>query len=348
MEPITREEMLMDGQTLEPITREEKILAGENLEPITRREWFLKKYRGSGGDITIEDLYVNENGTTIAPSGVAYGKVVTDVPQPTIEELTITANGEYIAPSGKAYGKVTANVAPPSNAIYKQTLSNLPSPIATFTGADAPLDSLKASIEGVQSGSGEPSPQNVRPITGWTGCEVTDNNDTYTIPFKDSSDNPITVYGGKIDVTGGSWQKTYGFIEFDGSIDEQWQMYGSGSASAYAMQIPISDIATRIITSIDKFVKANEFTTIPTNETWGNYPQFISKKNQNLVVGNADITSLEVWREWLSTHPLQVKYELEAPVDYTFTPVNIRSDGVTNISVDCGEVTECKYFSDNP
>lgn len=46
--------------------------------------------------------------------------------------------------------------------------------IASFIdGADnVPVDDLKISIEPVQSGSGNPSPTNVRPITGWTGANV--------------------------------------------------------------------------------------------------------------------------------------------------------------------------------
>ena len=86
-----------------------------------------KKLNGGGGDITIEDL-------------------------------AITANGEYTAPSGKAYGKVTANVPASANAIYKQTLTGLPSPIATFTGADAPIDELVISVDAVQDLHGYDSP----------------------------------------------------------------------------------------------------------------------------------------------------------------------------------------------
>lgn len=46
--------------------------------------------------------------------------------------------------------------------------------IASFDdGADGmPLKSLTVNIEPVQTGSGDPSPENVRPITGWTGCNV--------------------------------------------------------------------------------------------------------------------------------------------------------------------------------
>ena len=45
--------------------------------------------------------------------------------------------------------------------------------VATFIGERFSLKSCKASIEPVQAGSGDPSPDNVRPITGWTGAKVT-------------------------------------------------------------------------------------------------------------------------------------------------------------------------------
>jgi len=37
---------------------------------------------------------------------------------------------------------------------------------------NAPVKSLTAQIDPVQTGSGDPSPSNVRPITGWTGCKI--------------------------------------------------------------------------------------------------------------------------------------------------------------------------------
>jgi len=46
--------------------------------------------------------------------------------------------------------------------------------IASFPdGAAVPANDITIGIEPVQSGSGDPSPTNVRPITGWTGANVT-------------------------------------------------------------------------------------------------------------------------------------------------------------------------------
>lgn len=49
--------------------------------------------------------------------------------------------------------------------------------VASFTdGADdVPVKDLTVAIEPVQSGSGDPSPTNVRPISGWTGANVSAN-----------------------------------------------------------------------------------------------------------------------------------------------------------------------------
>lgn len=49
-----------------------------------------------------------------------------------------------------------------------------PTAIATFDASIAgmPLKELTVNIEPVQEGSGDPSPENIRPITGWTGAKV--------------------------------------------------------------------------------------------------------------------------------------------------------------------------------
>ena len=40
------------------------------------------------------------------------------------------------------------------------------------SAANMPLKGLTVDIEPVQAGEGDPSPENVRPITGWTGCKL--------------------------------------------------------------------------------------------------------------------------------------------------------------------------------
>jgi hypothetical protein len=82
------------------------------------------------------------------------------------------------------------------------------SPVATVTAPvvsvpdAAPLDAedVVVSIEPVQAGSGDPSPYNARPITGWTGAKVTVNEDVLDIAFPSEAG---TVCGGSLGVTKG-------------------------------------------------------------------------------------------------------------------------------------------------
>ncbi len=94
MIPRTRKETLLaaiNGQDVEqliPVTDEETFLAkigGQDVElpvPKTRVDEFLQAIidgGGGGGDITLTTLNVSANGTTNAPSGTAYNKVVASV-----------------------------------------------------------------------------------------------------------------------------------------------------------------------------------------------------------------------------------------------------------------------------
>ena len=204
LEPITREEMLLDGEDLTPITRKEKFIkriydkTQEIPEPVTREEMFLKKAgEGSGGDVTIEQLDVSENGT-YSESGKAYSPVVVNVPIPT----------------------------PPDNAYLLEEYGDVPTDIASFTASDAPLKSLTASIVPVQAGSGDPSPTNVRPISGWTGCEVIDD----------------AVYGGFIDwnqlvnVSGFPSGELYGITYVNN--DSDFTINGTATSAVYLNIVP--------------------------------------------------------------------------------------------------------------
>ena len=81
-------------------------------------------------------------------------------------------------------------------------------PVTFLTDIARPLKSLIANFLPVQAGSGDPAPDNVRPITGWTGVTVNhgaDQTDYDTYPVTWSSEG--TVYGGYVDlVTGEVWK----------------------------------------------------------------------------------------------------------------------------------------------
>ena len=128
-EPLTRTEQYLNrtatgGGTIpdEPLTRAEQYLnkiatgSGETPdEPLTRLEQYLDYIAENGGggvdpgDITLRTLNVAENGTTNAPDGVAYNKVVANVPNSydSGDEGKVVSNGALV--SQTAHAEVTQN-----------------------------------------------------------------------------------------------------------------------------------------------------------------------------------------------------------------------------------------------
>jgi hypothetical protein len=124
-------------------------------------------------DPKVEGLSVTKNGR-YHEDGVVYDPVIVNVPETPLSKLTVTENGTYTAPSGTAYNEVDVDVPLPENAYLLKDIPNTPTAIATFTdGADLPMPKLEVGIEPVQEGSGDPSPENIRPISGWDEVNVT-------------------------------------------------------------------------------------------------------------------------------------------------------------------------------
>ena len=123
--PQSRKEALLenllgaDNEMQPPQSRTEAILqnmlgANNVLEPPQSREEYLlqqilEQGGTGGGDITLETLNVSANGTTNAPSGKAYNKVVANVPNSYAagDEGKVVSNGALVAQT--AHAEVTQN-----------------------------------------------------------------------------------------------------------------------------------------------------------------------------------------------------------------------------------------------
>ena len=132
-------------------------------------ELLLELKEKIGGEVEIDELNVTENGT-YSETGKAYSPVNVNV-QPVLVTKTITENGTYNASSDDADGYSSVTVAVEGYA--KKSIANTPTAIATFNASALPMPSLTVGIEAVQSGTGDPSPTNVRPFTGWSAVNVT-------------------------------------------------------------------------------------------------------------------------------------------------------------------------------
>ena len=67
--------------------------------------------------------------------------------------------------------------------------------ITITDGVEAPIDSLKIHFEPIQEGNGDPSPENIRPISGWTGLDLAIYTDN-TNYIKEQSNVNINNYKG--------------------------------------------------------------------------------------------------------------------------------------------------------
>lgn len=76
------------------------------------------------------------------------------------------------------------------------------------------IPKIKLLIVPKQEGSGTPSPTNVRPITGWTGVNLSVNGESVPISFGEAG----TVYGGTVDVTTGLLTVTHTCINCGGAV----------------------------------------------------------------------------------------------------------------------------------
>ena len=293
---------------------------------------------GGGGEITVEGLSVEDNGTYTAPSGKAYSPVVVNLP---LDEKTITANGEYLASADdlQGYSKVTVNVAG-----YK--VKSMPAgAISSFAdGTDNPLRDLKVSIVPVQSGSGDPSPSNPRPISGWTGANihVADGENPHVI------DNVVnvswqteagTVYGGELDVTRGvltviwkavdlgSFNYTYGHFTYDYFKSQSAVSDFNGADLSYMCSIYATVTNTR---GVNGLVSDNTFFIYPSDK-------YIYLRNDSYSDASAFKTAMS---------GIYVVYKSDSPLIYQLTPTQVSSIlGTNNIWADTGDILEGEYFT---
>lgn len=122
-----------------------------------------------------------KTGAETARTGAQTAQAAAETAQENAEEAaaSVSASAAQIDQNTADIGQIKNDLsekADKSEALSAYIVETETGSIASFTdGADdVPVKDLTIAIEPVQSGSGDPSPSNVRPISGWTGANVTD------------------------------------------------------------------------------------------------------------------------------------------------------------------------------
>ena len=217
--------------------------------------------------------------------------------------------------------------------------------IASFPDGSDLFDCLSCVVEinPVQAGSGTTSPDNVRPITGWTGCNLVvsptqDAQDGTTYPTTWQTEAG-TVYGGTVDLVTGVLTVTHGYKVYDGS-ESGWNTYGSDAT----FWILVDGKKTGWQTSFcNAFNNVNYAWALP---DYGVYCDYTTDNRCYFRQPNVEVASLADWETWLENNPVQICYELATPQTYQLTGQQIACLlGQNNVWADCGNV-EVQYKAD--
>lgn len=196
-------------------------------------------------------------------------------------------------------------------------------PVTCNPVEDYPLSAV-VTLEPKQAGSGDPSPENVRPISGYDSVTVTQSKDEAQVK-QITLTLPETIYGGTVDAVTGVGSKTWEFVEFDGT--EIWNITLSATtttttfnAPATAEKLPLT--GTSPVTQMCNVAAWKAF-------NWsGNYPWTISGSQYNgdiyISVPNDVASTVEEWKSYLAAQasagtPVQVAYKHATPEPFQAT-----------------------------
>lgn len=300
---------------------------------------------GTGTSATLKQYFSGEQGYAINAD-----YAVIDV-----QPLAVSDNGTYTAPFSKAYSPVTVDV-PEYTGYTVKGIPSTPTAVASFSdGTDLPMPALKVGIEPVQSGSGDPSPTNIRPINGWTGCNITVADDTtdpteenvYNISFPAEAG---TVYGGTVDVVNGLL--TADKIGVTVSNLPVYQNFKVGTYTCikrfilpYNPNLVIYNQKHGAISSFGLESASYYGTDRTSDQGSANVAFAITAESSILAIYDPDLTLTDTtFMEKYGSQ--QVVYPLATPITYQLSPTAVQTLlGQNIIYADTGDIVEGEYLS---
>lgn len=253
---------------------------------------------------------------------------------------TVVTHGENIQTLFDTTDSQSAAILKKAPGVYKEQTVNQATATITNDISDVGLKSLVVAINPVQSGSGDPSPTNVRPITGWTGLTLshsgadTSNPDTVSISWEDEAG---TVYNGTLDVITGVLTVTHTAIDmgtvewiYDGSYGENVFRFG-------APGIPATSNYTDLVCECYKAVSSTVSWALLNNND-------IKKSNNAGFFGVKDTRFTDATSFRNAVTGKMLAYKIATPITYQLTPTEVRLLlGANNLWVDTGNVLSLEY-----
>lgn len=222
--------------------------------------------------------------------------------------------------------------------------------IAEFDdGSNKPMSKCKIDINAVQSGSGDPSPTNVRPISGFNGGNVNvspttnaQDGTTYSVSWQSQAG---TVYGGNVDLVSGVLTVTHGMADLG---DLTWtyvstQNFFNADTTSIGMK---SALSIDLICENYKYMGRAATNAMASAQTGTIYHYNETSINKIMVrVKDTDYTDATAFKT--AMNGVKLVYELATPLTYQLTPIQVNSLlGINNVWNDTNGETEVKYIRD--
>jgi hypothetical protein len=188
--------------------------------------------------------------------------------------------------------------------------------IASFEAASAPLVSCICTINPIQSGSGDPSPSNVRPITGHDDVTITQKDGNNTIVDTTTITFPDTVYGASLDVGSGVLTITHKYV--------QVTTVNSPSSTGKTATINVSPMASGYTLETNHFY-CNMLKPSNYSSATDNHVHFANASIVAFYFENTIGTTVAAWETFLENNPLYLCYQLATPTTTQLTPEQLNS-----------------------
>ena len=193
----------------------------------------------------------------------------------------------------------------------------------------------------LQFSYGQPAATNIQVEVGSTPTEYEPyKGKTYTIQLKDEQGNPITVYGGSVDVVSGKLRVTHGEVDLG---DLAWVQ--TTNNRFYAI-VERAEGTSPLIYSICSAYSRTTSDWSNLEDGQYNYGQAISTLGvRNVAIRDTRCNTISDFKTAVTGQTLV--YELATPYTIQLTPQQIRLlKGTNNISCNTGDLS-IKYYPDN-
>lgn len=174
-----------------------------------------------------------------------------------------------------------------------------------------------------QAGTGDPSPENVRPISGWDSIKVTVSNGSESHDYDITL--PETIYGGTVDAVTGEGKKTWQYLELDGT--EPWGTYSNTITNQPQYQLNTNINLPSISEGTKRFCTHFSTSDYP---YWNALQTNTFATNGTYIRIQSDYKTVEDWKAYLVAQyaagtPVTIAYQLATPEPFKVSQVSIPS-----------------------